>query len=72
MIIFDEIMELYLIFLEESKVDAVVLAQTRDFIRVGVGKMEDYIKKKYLRKIMNWMFFKTDSEVCFRGGGNNQ
>lgn len=49
MIIFDEIMELYLIFLEESKVDAVVLAQTRDFIRV-VGKMEDYIKKKYLRK----------------------
>ena len=65
---FDEIMEAYITFLENSGIDGVAFAQMGDYIGGVQSKMH---RRKYIQKIMNWIFLKTDSDVRFRGTMND-
>jgi len=60
----DEVFDLYLDFMKNTKSDAVAMAQDGDFIG---GENGGSFKKGLLRKCMNTWFLKTDNVIDFTG-----
>lgn len=60
----DQVFEIFLQFLDDTKADTVAFAQGGDFIGGIDGGM---FKKRISRKAMNSFFFRTDSDIRFLG-----
>jgi len=59
-------------FLDESGAETVALSQGGDFIGGGEGRFAKLFKNNmFSRKAMNSFFFRTDSDVVFRGRVND-